>query len=597
MLKGAVLTQQLVAIAQQVAAAPHGEKEAIYLAASETMGISRATLMRKLKHVKIAPPRKQRGDAGRYELNRKEALIISAALMESHRKNNKRLMSIGRVMEMLRSNNLVSAERIDRETGECQPLTDSAISRALRGYNLHPDQLLRPAPAKELQSLYPNHAWQIDASLCVLYYINTSKACECGLQVMRHDEFYKNKPKNLKRIESERVWSYEVTDHYSGAIFVHYVLGAESAENISASFIEAIQQRDNQPFYGVPEILMMDMGSANTSGMFKNLLRRLNVRPLPHAPKNARATGQVEKARDIIERSFESGLKLHPAHNLEELNQMAKVWMRWFNSSKKHSRHGCSRFSKWLEIRPEQLRIAPPPELCRALLTHEPELRKVSQNLTVNFNGREFDVSDIPSIQVGEKLKVTYNPYNLNCACIVDIDHDGNEVLRDIPQVERNDAGFRLDANIIGEEYTRHSNTVADISRKEVEHIATNMLDGASDEDIQAARKRIDKGQELPFGGRIDPYKHMREAKTPAYIPRQGTQLEVKTRIAATAPRVLNHFEAARELVDLGVELNPQRNALIKNLYPQGVPEDDLQSLKERLHTFGQLRVLQGGGA
>ena len=595
MLKGAALTQQLVAIAQQAAAASHGEKETIYQVACEAMGISRATLMRKLGKVKVTQPRKQREDAGCYELTRDEAKLISATLMESHRKNSKRLLSIGSAMAMLRANGLVRAERIDRETGECLPLTDSAIIRALRGYNLHPDQLLRPAPAKELQSLYPNHAWQIDASLCVLYYINSTKACERGLQVMQYNEFYKNKPKNLKRIESDRVWSYEVTDHYSGAIFVHYVLGAESAENISESFIEAIQQRDSLPFYGVPEILMMDMGSANTSGMFKNLLRRLDVKPLPHAPKNARATGQVEKARDIIERDFESGLKLHPVSGIDELNQMARMWARWFNAHKIHSRHGVSRFSKWLEIRQEQLRIAPPPELCRKLLTHEPEERKVTVKLTVKLDNKEYDVSSIPRIQVGETLKVTYNPYKQDCACIVDVDSEGNEVLHDVPQIERNSGGFRVDANIIGEEYTRHSNTVADLNRKEVERIAVDVPENATDEETQAARKRITKGQALPFGGRIDPYKHMREAQAPVYIPRQGHELEVKTSIANIAARVLNHFETARELINLGVELNPERNALIKKLYPQGVPEDELQSLKDRLETFGQLRVVQGG--
>ena len=34
--------------------------------------------------------------------------------------------------------------------------------------------------------------------------------------VMDAAEFYKNKPKNLARITSNRVWSYEITDHASG---------------------------------------------------------------------------------------------------------------------------------------------------------------------------------------------------------------------------------------------------------------------------------------------------------------------------------------------------------------------------------------------
>ena len=594
MLKGAALTQYLVDIARQADLTAHGEKEVIYKNAYETLGISRSTLLRKLARVKVSSARKQREDAGRYELSREEALSISASLMESHRKNNKRLKSVGSVVQMLRANKIIRAERVDPDTGECKPLTDSAISRALRGYVLHPDQLLRPAPAKELQSLYPNHVWQIDASLCVLYYLNASSACSSGLQVMKHDEFYKNKPKNLKRIENNRVWSYQITDHYSGAIFVHYVLGAESAENISEAFIAAIQQREKLPFHGVPEILMMDMGSANTSGMFKNLLRRLRVKPLPHAPRNARATGQVEQARNIIERDFESNLKLQPVNSLEELNQAAYVWMRWYNAHKIHSRHGSSRFSKWLEIHPDQLRLAPSPEVCRALLTHEPEEREVTDKLVVRFNNQQYDVQDIPNIQVGEKLKVTYNPYKPGFACIVDTDADGVEVLHDIPAIERNGGGYRNDANVIGEEYTRHKHTVADLNRKEVERIAAGVPNTATDEETEAARKRIDKGQALPMGGRIDPYKHMREAEMPLYIPRQGRELQIETKVPTAQPRMLNHFEAARELVDMGVELSPERNLLIKNMYPQGVPETELESLKTSLEKRAFLRVVGG---
>jgi len=121
----------------------------------------------------------------------------------------------------LRANGEIRAEFIDPATGELRPLSDSAISRALKAYALHPEQLLRPSAHTELKSLHPNHVWQIDASLCVLYYLDARNARETGLQVMDADKFYKNKPAALKRVEADRVWSYEVTDHYSGAIFAN----------------------------------------------------------------------------------------------------------------------------------------------------------------------------------------------------------------------------------------------------------------------------------------------------------------------------------------------------------------------------------------
>lgn len=587
------LAHELVAIAQQVHSAGHGGKEAIYRDACARLGLSRATLLRKLAKVTLKNPRKQRTDAGQYQLSRDEAILVSAALMESHRKKDKQLKSVGEAVAMLRANGEVKAQRVDPDTGEIVPLSDSAITRALKGYVLHPKQLLKPPPAKELKSLYPNHVWQIDASLCVLYYLRTDNPRESGLQVMEYKDFYKNKPKNLARIESDRVWSYEVTDHYSGAIFVHYVLGAESAKNISESFIEAMQQRGGQPFYGVPEILMMDMGSANTSGVFSNLLRRLNVRALPHAAKNARATGQVENARNIIECSFESSLKFEAVGSLDELNAAARMWAIWYNTHKKHSRHGCSRFSKWLEITSEQLRIAPPPDVCQALLTHEPQLRRVSDFLTVEFNNAEYDVSAIPRVFVGEKLKVTYNPYKPDCACIVDTDAQGHEVLQDVPLVQRPDGNFREDGNVIGEDYSRHADTIADINRKEIERVITG---AATQAEAEENRKQINKGRALPFDGRIDPFKHMREAPIPVFIPRQGEAVQPTVTVAGmnVQPRVLSHFEAIKELMALGVSPSQESNEMVRRMFPDGVPQDQLESLKARL-SFGPMRVIAGG--
>ncbi|MBX9835310.1 MAG: integrase, partial [Burkholderiaceae bacterium] len=448
-----VIVERLVQVRQAAQAAPHGGKQAVYAAACAELGMSVATLHRQLGKITVKPERKKRSDAGDVSLSRTEAIAISAALMVSHRKTNKRLMSIGQAVDVMRANGEVRAERTDPATGEVSALSDSAIARALRHYNLHPDQLNRPTPAVELKSLHPNHVWQIDASLCVLYYLNARTQAESGLQVMERDKFYKNKPANLKRIEADRVWSYEVTCHYSSAIYVQYVMGAESGANLSECFISATQKREGDPFHGVPFILMMDMGSANTSGLFTNLARRLQVKTIAHAPGNARATGQVEKARDLIERGFESGLRLRPVRDLAELNAQAQRWARWFNATKVHSRHGKTRYDAWLTIAAEQLRVAPSVEVCQALLTEAPETRKVTDQLTVSYKGREFDVRNVPGVMVGEKITITLNPWVPDAAMVVDTDADGNEVLHTVPLVVRNEAGFREDANVIGEDW------------------------------------------------------------------------------------------------------------------------------------------------
>lgn len=584
------ITQRLVQVAQAAASAQRGGREAIYQGACAELGLSRATLHRYLKKVTVKPERKRRSDAGDVWLTRDEAIAISAVLTTSQRKTNKRLLSIGQAVEVMRANGEVRAERADPATGELVPLSDSAIARALRHYGMHPDQLNRPTPAVELKSLHPNHVWQIDASLCVLYYLNSSSAKEQGLQVMPRDKFYKNKPANLKRIENDRVWSYEVTDHNSGAIFVHYVLGAESGTNLAESFIAAIQQREGQPFYGVPFILMMDMGSANTSGLFANLARRLQVKLIAHAPGNARATGQVEKARDQIERSFESALRLQPVRDLDDLNEKARRWASWFNSTKRHSRHGKTRYEQWMTITAEQLRIAPPVELCNELLTHTPEQRKVTQFLTVSFKGREFNVRDVPGVMVGEKLQITHNPWQPEAAMVVDVDADGNEVLHSIPLVARGEAGFREDANVIGEDWARPADTALEGNRKEVERFA---MDASSQEEVDAKRKQ----NATPFGGRIDPFKVIDQAPDRTWMPRKGTDLVPSTSTRAAAARVLTQFEASAELVRMGVSMSRETTALVRSWYPDGVPEDEMDGLASRLKVRGGLRVVAGGAA
>ena len=587
----ATLTQRLVEVAALAAAATAGGKQAIYAQACRELSISLPTLYRHLQKVTVKPERKQRSDAGNVSLPREEAVTISALLMVSHRKTNKRLMSIGQALDILRANNEVRAERTDPATGEVLPLSEAAVSRALRHYGLHPDQLNRATPAVELRSLHPNHVWQIDASLCVMYYLNARTKAESGLQVMERDRFYKNKPTNLKRIESDRVWSYEVSCHHSGSVYAEYVFGAESADNLTQVFINAIQQRGNDPFYGVPFILMMDMGSANTSGLFKNLARRLQVKLIAHAPGNARATGQVEKTRDLIERSFESGLRLAPVADIDELNMQARRWSRWFNANKVHSRHGKTRFDQWMTIGPEQLRIAPSVDQCRELLTHEPETRKVSDMLTVSFKGRDFDVRSVPQVMVGEKLNIAINPYVADAAMVVYTDADGTETLHSVPVLERDDAGFRIDGNVIGEDWKRHADTVLDTNRKEVERAA---YDVDTQEQLDAARK----AKAVPFGGRIDPYKVIEQAPERTYITRKGSELEpaVASTRTPVAPRVLSTFEAAAELRRMGLEMTREKSTQLLSWYPDGVAEDQLQSVFDRLTVRAGLRVVAGGG-
>ena len=92
------------------------------------------------------------------------------------------------------------------------------------------------------------------------------------------------------------MWSYEITDHTSGWIYVEYVMGAESGENLCSVLINAMQERGGADvLHGVPKILYLDPGSANTAGMTKNMCRSLGINLIAHKPHNARATGRWKR--------------------------------------------------------------------------------------------------------------------------------------------------------------------------------------------------------------------------------------------------------------------------------------------------------------
>lgn len=581
--------ERLIAAAQSARMAGHGEKERIYAAACAELGVSRATLLRKIKHMTVTTPRKKRSDAGKTALTRDEARMISAVMMKSARNNNQRLYAIGQAVDDLRADGKIRAASVDQETGEVRYLSHSAISRALYMYGLHPEQLLAPAPVTELASLHPNHVWQLDASLCVLYYLKPQADGGNGLNIMREEEFNKNKPKNLARVAADRVWSYEITDHASGWIYVEYVMGAESGENLCNTLINAMQERGGTDvMHGVPKILFTDPGAANLSSMARNLCRSLGIRMIAHAPGKARATGQVENARKLIQSNFESGLRFRPVSDLEALNAHAEKWRAWYNRDRIHSRHGKTRTDCWLTITAEHLIKAPPADVCRELAVAAAESRKVSPRLTVSFKGQEYDVSSVPDIMVWGKILVAKNPWRQDAIQAVLTGEDGHETYHVCPVVERGDLGYRVDAAVIGESYSRHADTPAQKALQEIEVLAT----GTAVPEEQAAFRR--KNQ-VPFGGQFNPFRRAEEAHdaAPTYLPRRGTSHNLAAPTVAFPP--LSVVEAAKQIrAKLGDQWTPDKFQLLQSRWPNGVPADEIDAIAARM-AMTPVRAAGGG--
>lgn len=565
-------TEVLVMLVQQLRDMPHGNKNAFVAQHAAAWGTTPKTLYGWIKEISDTANRKPRSDKGTSGLTRDEALLIAALLRESRKQTGKQLSSVSLAVDILRANGKIKAESLDETTGEARPLSDTAIERALRAYGCHPDQFSSPTPAQALRSNHPNHLWQIDASLCVLYYLPRDK----GLAVMDHAVFYHNKPGNSVKVESDRVWRYAITDHASGAGYVEYVYGGETGENLAAVFINAMQYRGKQdPFHGVPVIAMLDPGSANTGALFKNLCHALGVQVQINGVHNPRAKGQVEGFHNIIERDFESRLKLAPVSNLDELNQRAWQWMRNFNAVQIHRRTGISRYAAWSRITASQLVKAPSVEVCRSLTHSKPESRTVNGYMQVSWKGNPYDVGHIPGINVGDKVDVAINPWKAGSVRVIVRDTQGLEQFHEADMLKRDEFGFVENAALVRDEYKSHADTPTVTAQKLLDKLA---MEASTQGEAEGKRK----AKTIPFGGKIDSFKPIEDAEPtlPDWMEKRG---QTSTVVAPDIRlRPLSLVEAAKSIRSaIGPVWLPECFAELKAMYPAGeVPQEHIEDLK-----------------
>ncbi|MEX2373087.1 MAG: hypothetical protein WD800_04735, partial [Dehalococcoidia bacterium] len=325
----------------------------------------------------------------------------------------------------------------------------------------------------------------------------------------------------------------------------------------------------------VPLQLYDDAGSANTAHLFSNLLTRLQVKHLTHLPGNPRAKGAVESTMNIVETQFESRLALgERVRDLAELNRRAHQWMRWFNATRLHTRHGHTRYGLWQTIRENELRIAPPRELLRSLLTTRPQTCTVTRALTVRhsvpgFGSLEYSVAQVPGVMVGAKVDVCVNPYAAPDAWLIQFDDAGAEQLLALSPLVRDLAGFRADAPVLGESFARKPDTAADTARKRMERDAYGV---DTQEQADTAKKR----REQPFA-HIDAVGYLDNAAH--YMERRGTTLPIERPRVEVAP--LTVAQAAKALRARGVQMTKERYTRIASRYPNGVREEDLDRLAQ----------------
>lgn len=563
---------QITQVAAAAAAARHGQREPIYRDACARLGISRASLMRLLSQTAARAPRKQRSDAGASAMSFDEAHTLGTYLLQGYRQNDKRMMSVETAVSALRANGIITAGRVDPNTGEFLPLSNAAILRALSRYQCHPEQMREVDPHIALRSLFPNHVWQVDASVCTLYYLPTGYLIETHKAV-----HYKNKPQNLERIAPMRIIRYVVVDHCSGVIRWRYYPHSESGEHTARFLAWAMAKKAdrNDPFHGAPFIVMVDPG-ATASGLVKRFCDRLSIELRVTRPGAPRSKGSVECAQNLVETEFEQGLRFtaHKIASIDDLNAMCEPVQLGFNATRKHTRTGKPRFAVWLTIRPDQLRLTPPEEELAKLIYDTPEPRVVADDLTVSFGGARYRVNLIPRVIVGQKLDVFRSALRDAVFASV-LDLDGHERHFELPKVERDAYGFDIEGAVIGDQFKAHADTPLEKAKKAA------LLKAAEEETLEAAQRKTARKNFVPFGGKIDPFKPWTDQPSIPHLPRRGEALEVKTPRIETPPITRTAF-LLRLKREHGITLAESQRAWLEDRFPEGIPEDQAASLTEQ---------------
>jgi hypothetical protein len=246
---------QLKFIAIALAEVGHGQRRALIEQEAAKLAISPATLYRQLETVGWASGRKARADKGTTRVPEENLQFVAAARKAAIRQNGKATLPT------------CVAASIAVQNGIDLPVCNATLNRLMRARHMDTASQKQATPAVGMRSLHPNHVHEVDPSLCLVYY-------DRGQQiVIRDDELYKNKLSKLAELKN-KVWRYVLTDHTSGTIIPYISAKGESQKNLFEFLMFAWSKRDGRPFHGVPRMLMMDPGSANTAHSIRNLLRR-----------------------------------------------------------------------------------------------------------------------------------------------------------------------------------------------------------------------------------------------------------------------------------------------------------------------------------
>lgn len=514
-------------------------------------GNTPSTLYRVAKKNGFKTDRKQREDKGVFKsgLNENQIMYVAGLIYVTGRENKGPIMPVDEALEIAFDNGII-------ERGQISVARMTAILRELQ---LDKEQMKAPPSHTEMRSLHPNYCHLADVSVCIQYYLKNGK-----MGIMDERDFYKNKPDSFAKIK-QKLLRYVLDDHFSGRyLFKYYIAEGESRENLWDFFKYCWRVKSNPALnmHGVPFYVLMDANSAQKSHAMQNFFKGLNVIIPKGRPYNPRRQGAVETTHNIIERRFETKLRICPAFSVEELNGWAEDYMIWHHAARPHTRHGMSRLESWQLIQPEQLRIMPEDDILNIIYT-EPEVTCTVRNYRFSYRGEEFNVKHLPEIHHNAKVQVCINPYRWKQeqVCTIMWQNTPYEV-QAIRKLDADQGGFSVHAAIIGQEYKAQPETPIQKDIKTINRMAYG--------------DREPKKGDIPFEGTLVMGHQAEKVSNLHALTRRGTPMELSRPAEAMQYPILELFKRLRAE---GVLITPAMNEELRAHHGATISGTDLDAV------------------
>ena len=592
--------QDLMALRDKLcAAAPKGgERGRLVQEFAHLRGCKPSTVYRWLQdHAGHTTGRKRRSDAGATRLPTESLDFIATSIQQSTRANG------------ISTKPICVAMNIAHQNGMTINVGPGRVAALLRAHRMDVKTQANARNHQRLRSLHPNHVHQIDPSLCLVYYMDGQQ------RIMDEATFNKNKPASMDKVRL-KVWRYVRYDHASSSLDVRYYEAAgENQTSLFDFLLYTWGKSATRLNHGVPKMLLWDKGSANTSTGIKRLLDALGVRHETHATHHAWAKGGVESGNRIVERQFESRLRDEPVDTIDQLNASAEAWVRDYNANamahidsrvKRDDGQSYVRDDLWSLIahHPGALVEMPERAVCAWFMRGKEDTRVIRDG-RITFVHPQTGKSELYSLQPwakdfanGEKVRVS--PLLLGDALLrVEIDRYGQDPLHvDVqPEREFDTYGRPLSAALLGHEYKAAPHTAAQEAAKQI--AATAYGKGTNLEEAERLKaKNVRPFQHLNDGKGVVAHTHLGKGELPTRLlpaAQPANTVDLAALRSQQAVRQFTQFEAAAELRRRGLTLTREMTASLRALYPGTVPEDELDTLQDRLTVRSTLRVVAGG--